>query len=348
MDFFKNHLRTIVIIALIALLSFWGLRSFRPKSNSQAVYNPQKDQLVTPTRQDLKDTLTLAGSIDASNKALLTFPTSGKMNWVGVKVGDYVQKNQAIASLDKSDLQKQYQQLMNDYLTNRWTFEDTQSKYQDEKDKYLVTDEIKRVLEKAQFSLNNSVLNVELKNIAIRNATLLSPISGVVTAINQPVAGVNVTPVNASFTVIDPQSLFFKAKIDQEDVPKITQGQITDLSLDAFPDQPISSSVSYIAFTPIEGEISTVYEIRFYLPSTDTRYRIGMDGDANIVLSESTNTLTVPSEAVIQENDQSYLLLKNPDNQLTKTSVEIGIETDTVTEIKSGLLDNDQVVIKTD
>jgi RND family efflux transporter MFP subunit len=346
MKFFtRNWKKFVIVLVLIAV----GLFIFnKSKSGSKAqTFDPQKDKLVNPIRQNIKEEITLAGSIDSANKAELRFPVGGKLNWLGVKVGDSVKKWQAVASLDKSDLQKQYQKLMNDYLTNRWNFEDTQDKYKTTKENYLVTDDIKRILERTNFSLSNAVLDVEIKNIALQNATLISPINGIVTGIDQSNSGVNILPSSFAINVIDPQSLFFRSEIDQEEVTKVKIGQATTVHLDSFPDAQIDSNITYIAFTPIPGQTSTVYEIRFALPlqNSDLIYRLGMDGDAAILLSENQNVLTLPLEAVYEENGQKYVLAQ-VNNQTVKKTIQTGIETDTLVEIINGVGESDQIIVK--
>lgn len=342
-------LRPLLLIVTMAVVSFFLTRRLlaqNPKNESK--YNPKKDTVVSPRRQNIVETLILAGSIDAQTKAELKFPTSGLLNWVGVKQGDFVKKGQAIASLNKDELKKQYQKDMNDYLTNRWNFEDTQDEYKTTKEKYLVTDEIKRILERANFSLSNAVLDVEIQNIAIKNATIYTPISGLVTDIDQPYAGVNITPTTATFGIIDPQSLFFKSEIDQKDVSRVNPGQKVIIKLDSFPDQPYESKINYIAFTPIPGQTSTVYEIRFDLPvnNNDLSYRLGMDGNAVITLKKADNSLTVPVEAIFENEQTKYVLIKTESDRVIQQPVKTGIESDTDTEILEGLTETDQVVIR--
>jgi len=181
--------------------------------------------------------------------------------------------------------------------------------------------------------------------MAIKESVLISPIEGVVVSIDQPLAGVNISPLNANFTIINPNSLFFKSEIDQETVTKIKDGQKAILKIDSFPDSEIESKITFIAFTPVAGQTSTVYQIRFELPllNNDLSYRIGMDGDATLILNQSENVLTVPTDTVNDDNGQKYVYLKE-NNKLVHRNVVIGIETDTNTEIKEGITQNDQIV----
>ncbi|MFA6250569.1 MAG: efflux RND transporter periplasmic adaptor subunit [Candidatus Shapirobacteria bacterium] len=343
----KSSLIWPLLAFLVLTFSFSG-RIISQTAKPATKYNPKKDTLIFPARKNIQETLVLAGSIRAETQSELRFSTSGRLAWVGAKLGDSVKKGQAIASLDREELKKQYQKYMNDYLTNRWNFEDVQDRYKDERDKLLVTDEIKRILERSNFSLTNAALTVEIQNIALKYATIYTPISGIVTAVDQPNAGINVTPATATFTIIDPQSLYFESEIDQEDVSRVSLSQAASVNLDSFPDTTHSSRITYISFTPVSGQTSTTYHIRFELPvdNSSLNYRLGMAGDATISLKEAQNTLTVPVEAVYEDSQIQYVLVKKADNQVVEQPVKTGIESDIDIEILEGLSESDQVVIR--
>lgn len=350
LSLFKKHLKKIIIIGVILLITGIGVFRIRAQSDKEETvkFNPKKETIVNVEKQTIKEEITLTGSIDAAEKAELRFQASGKLAWVGVKEGDIVKKYQALASLDKTALNKQLQADFNTYRSALATFDDIQDTYKEEKDNLVLTDDMKRILVRAQNTLDNSVINYELQELTLKYATLFTPIAGVVTNIEQPSNGVNITPATATFSVINPQSIYFKAQIDQEDVVKVKIGDKTNITLDSFPDQDFESEIIYIDFTPVSGQSSTVYEIHFKLPiedNQDLQYRIGMDGDAVISLREIEDTLVIPIDATHQEDDKDYVLVKIGDDKvLTKKYVKLGIETDDNIEVLEGLSENDQIV----
>jgi len=339
MSFFKKHLKKIIIIFIISISLFVGFKI--KNNNNDQKFNPKTESLINPQRQDLTEQITLAGSIDATSKAELKFQTSGQLSWVGVKVGDQVKKYQTVASLNKDQLKKQLEVDYNNYKNTATTFYDTTDQYKDS----VITTEIKRILERSQNTLNNSVISYELGDLAIKYSNLYSPIAGIVVAVDQPNPGINVTSVSNIISIVDPQSIFFKSRIDQEDVVKIKVGDRAKIEIDSFPDQFFDSEITYISFTPVNGETSTVYEVRFEL-SVENNYRLGMDGDVNIILKEIPNALTVPVETVYQDQDQPYVFTLDQNKNLIKKTIKIGIETDTEVEILEGITENDQIVIK--
>jgi HlyD family secretion protein len=235
--------------------------------------------------EDESKSIFLAGTVQADDQVELRFQTSGYLAWVGVEKGDYVEKNQAIASLDKDELEKKLQKQVNSYLSERWDFEQVQDDYQQEKDLYLITDEIKRILEKAQFGLDNAVLDVEIRNMALKYSTLTTPIGGIVIDIDQPFPGVNITPANAKFIIADPESVYFRAEADEEEIVKIKPGMKGTILLDAYPDKEFESEVVSVDFAPLPGSRTTSYGIKMALPGNkDLRFRLEMGGEVEFFL----------------------------------------------------------------
>lgn len=349
MNFFKRHKKKIILALILILVLFFGLhQSQAKKRKNPAFFNPQKDIIVTPQLKTIEDTLTLSGSIDAHDKAEVNFQTSGRLAWVGVKEGDRVKKWQSLASLDRQELRKQLEISFNNYQSQLSQFDDTQDKYKQEKEALILTDEMKRILARSQFALDNAVINYELNDLAVKYATIWSPINGIVVSVAQPHPGVNITPANSSFIIVDPASVYFKAEIDEDDLSRVRIAQPATIEIDAFSDDSFNSEITQIAFTPIAGQSSTVYKIDFKLPvdNQDLRFRLGMSGDVKIILKQEDNALVLPIDALNQEDDNYYLWVKTNNSTLEKKEVTIGIETDEEVQIIQGINPDDQIIIK--
>ncbi len=323
-------------------------RFLRTKTSDALKYDAKNDRLVTPTTQDIKNEIILAGQIDAKKVATVKFKASGRLAWVGVEVGDYVKKGQALASLDKIELRKELDRELNDFKTALHDFNDIQDTYEETRQRFLVTDEIRRILDRAQYDLNNSVIDYELDEITLRYSTLTTPIAGIITNIEEPYAGVNITPATAEITIINPASIYFTAEIDEEDVINVKEGQKANITLDISPENSISSAITYISFIPISGQSSTVYDIRFLLSldNSSFSYRLGMNGDATIITQQQDSVLTLPVEAIFEDNDQKFVLLKQTNDTIKEQLIKTGIESDDFIQILEGIKPNDQIVIK--
>jgi len=348
MNFLKKRWYVIAVILVIG-----GLLFSKISSNNTTKTNGKKQTSYTLKRQNLKETLSLSGTIDAEEHTILRFQSSGKLVWVGVKQGDYVKKYQGIASLDQRELQKNLQKYLNTYMKTRWDFETTKET-EDIKNIGGLSNDLRRqalrTLDKAQFDLNNAVIDVELKDIALKFAYLYTPIDGIVTKVESPYAGVNIIPTQAEFEIINPKTIYFSATADQNDVVKLNQGVEGDVTLDSYPNIKLKGKVYMISFVPKTGETGTVYSVKIALqePNNDYRYRYGMTGDASFKVREVKDVLSIPTKFIKAEKnpegtlDKKYVLKKVNGNQ-TKTYIQIAEEMDDNTIVTAGLKERDVI-----
>ncbi|AKM79196.1 MAG: Efflux transporter, RND family, MFP subunit [Candidatus Beckwithbacteria bacterium GW2011_GWB1_47_15] len=333
----KRKLLTLFLAVFLGLGGFFSWQRLRPKS-PQELY-----RLATVNRGNLTQTVAASGVVKSETQVDLKFQTSGQLAWVGVRVGDRVQKWQALASLDQRQLKKQLAQELIDYSKERNDFEeDRRVTYQDT----LVTDTLKRVLAKNQWDLERAVLDVEISDLAVKLSTIVSPIAGVVTHIDVPVPGVNITPATAVFTVADPDHLVFEAEIDETDIGQVKQDQKAILTLDAFPDEPVYLTVDSIDFaSSLDSSGSTVYLAKLnLLNSPDSKFRLGLNGEVVITTAEKEDVLTIPFLSLIEDDNQTSVKLVEKGQVITQP-VTVGIQGDEQVEITSGLKPGQTIVV---
>jgi RND family efflux transporter MFP subunit len=333
--FFSSKKRIIITVIVLLIVAAIAWFIFGPK-------NVPADKQYKVHRTTLEDTISFAGEIDASEKASMQFQTSGKLVWVGPKVGQYVQAGDKIAQLDQRQLQRQMQKYLNTFGKVRNDFDQSKDDYGDEY-QYQPNDEsneMRRLFEKAQLDLNNSVLDVELQQASLEYASLYTPVSGIITRMDAESAGVNITPVT-TFEVINPATIYFSADIDQTDLNSINESQTGEITLDAFPDNKIAGTVNSISFTPKEGETGTVYKAKILILNPGSiQYRLGMTGDVSFVLGKRDNVLVIPLRFLQSEGDK-YYVTKKEGNGSKKTEIEIGEEFNGEIEVTKGLSEND-------
>jgi RND family efflux transporter MFP subunit len=336
-EFLKKKWYFLVIILLVFFLIFIQTQAKKT----------EVEEKMTVKKQNLKETLTLSGEIDAEEKVSLKFQTSGRLVWVGVKEGDYVKKYQAIASLDKRDLKNRLDKYLNNYLKQRNSFEQTKDDYE-ETYEFSTGDlhkRAKRILENSQYDLNSAVLEVEYQNLLLEYADLWTPIEGVVTHIDIPKAGVNITPANATFEIVNPKTLYFSATVEQADVVNLKEGMKGKLTLDSFSDFEDEVKVSYISFSPKSGETGKVYQIKLELSEKTKKLplRLGMTGDVEFLIKEKNKVIALPSRFIKKDKKGSYVFVKE-NNKKIKKYIKIEEEIDGKIVIKSGLNEGEIII----
>ncbi len=328
-------------IALLAVagLLFWSNRAAAQKTTASIT-------TTTVARHNFSKTLSSSGKTKAEKAVELKFQASGKLTWVGVKEGDTVKAYQALAGLDRREVQKNLEKALRDYSSERNDFEQTwRVTYDGKTPNDAFNDTVKRILEKNQWDLEKAVLDVELKHLSLEFATLVTPISGIVTHIDTPVAGVNITPATAVFAVADPSSLLFEANVDETDVGSLTIGQQAAITLDAFPDATYSGTISYISYISQQSSGgATVFPVKITFASPEN-LRIGLNGDITIVTDQKDDALTVPTEAIREEKGETYVY-KKLNGKYEKIKVTTGTKNEDEVIVTEGLTEGDTVVTK--
>lgn len=324
-----------LIIALIVIVLIVGVGIVRGRNN---VTNIETSEV---SNGSLNDTITASARVEAGTVANLSFLTSGKLSWVGAKEGDSVRVGQPLASLDRKELELQLRKLLNNFEREFTDFDDSNANVQDD----VLTDEVRRIKKRAQIDLNQTVLDVEIQNSAIKFSSLTSPLNGIITEATPAVAGVNVTPATAKFTVVDPKSVYLRADVNEVDITKIKIGQKVLINLDAYPSEEIESTVKSVGFESTQTSTGgTAFVVKIGLPqNSDLKFKLGMKADVQFVIEEKMNILLVPSTAVVSDKDKSFVWVIE-DGKAKKVEVEVGISSIDQTEIKSGISKNQTII----
>ena len=328
LKFVKKH-KKILPIALIPILIlvFFVFPKNKSTVPTSAVENG-----------DVVKLLSVTGKVASESSVNLSFQIAGKLVYLPFIKGDTVSANQTIAALDQRSVQKNVQDELLSYSKQRATFEQTLKDYNASKISDAVSDTIKRTLEKNQYDLEKAVLSLELDALVREQSFLITPISGILTRMDATATGVNAKTTDV-FTVTDPNSLVFQIDVDEADIGSVTEGQTVDVTLDAFPNDALSLTVDKIDFvshTTTSGGNAFTVEAR--LPE-NSNYRVGMSGDADVIVDSQRGVLTVPSTSIV---DDSFVYVKKG-KYFEKRSIDLGLQSDTDVEVLSGLSEGEEI-----
>lgn len=187
-------------------------------------------------------------------------------------------------------------------------------------------------------------------------ATLVAPVDGTVffNAMGQPgadgatpraAAGSAVSPAAAPFSVVNLNGSVFSAEVDEADVDRVRVGMTADVTLDSFPGQTFKTKVVHIdsAAQPTATG-GTIFPVDLAMSDTGKNILIGMKGDTTINVASIQNTLSIPVEALFNENGTNFVY-KVENNKLAKTTITVGATTDTEVEVLQGLKKGDVVAL---
>jgi hypothetical protein len=115
------------------------------------------------------------------------------------------------------------------------------------------------------------------------------------------------------------------------------------VNLDAYPNQTFDLAINHIDFASHTTSTGgTAYTVQAAFPaSSSLSYRLGMQGDAEVITNEKKDVLTIPLASIIQDH---YVYVKMQKG-FVKKNVTTGISSDTETEVTSGLTAGEKVAL---
>ena len=308
-----------------------------------------KVQVTQVVSGDLIESVSTSGTVKADQYSVLTFPSGGLISWVGVKTGQKVVKGQAIAQIDAISLNALYQQALNNYRNYQAAADNVLDSVKNHStDETFLQKSTRTTAEVNRDNAYNSVLSTQDN---LRNAIIHAPFAGIIDTVIPSSPGINTLPGWANYTIVNPDSTYFDAEVGETDLIQIMTGQKVDIKLDAYPDETFKgtlANIGMVAFTSSTGGNS--YHIRISLPKNETatgsgnfKFRVGMQGDADIILTTVSDVLKVSTTAVVSDGGQNYVwIIEN--GRAKKIEITIGGTSIDELEIKSGLSKDQEVI----
>lgn len=175
-------------------------------------------------------------------------------------------------------------------------------------------------------------------------ATLRAPADGLVSAVDI-VAGYAAPAGNA--IVIDSRTLQVVADVVESDLASIAVGQDATVSLDAL-DLDAAGTVTAIAPTTTASSSSVVtFPVTVTLTDPDARVRTGMSTDVTIATAVATDVVAVPVAALGGTTGSYTVAVVGADGTIQQRAVTVGLVTESLAEIQSGVSAGEQVVTGT-
>jgi HlyD family secretion protein len=206
----------------------------------------------------------------------------------------------------------------------------------------------KAQVEQAQAGLDQAEEN-------LRNATIVSPINGIVLSRNvevgDAVSSILVMGSQATLVMMlgDVSSVYVKGKVDQADIGKVYVGQLARIVVESFKDKTFKGKVTRISPMGVEKDNVTTFEVRISIQNPNGELKANMSANAQILLNQKDHVLILPESAVIYGKDQkTFVEVPDPRTEQgwKKIPVRLGISNGIQTEVLSGLHEGQQVILQ--
>jgi RND family efflux transporter MFP subunit len=201
------------------------------------------------------------------------------------------------------------------------------------------------VIAQAQTAINSAWLTYVQTSPAIT-----APMDGTITSLMYA-EGMSIGTLDTGSTTSNQQIATIKTEgtpivsvnLSEIDVSRVEIGQKATVVIDSIPDKTFTGVVIGVDRIGQTSSGVTQYPANIQLDSFSEQILPNMAVTANIVISRKEDVLLVPSSVVQTQESQSYVNVL-VDGELQSVPVEVGLSSDTQTEIISGLNEGDLVV----
>lgn len=364
----KKH---VFLFALVALAALFGCKSWFKDEPVSYITEPV-------IRKNIEKTVNATGEVKAIELVTVGAQTSGKIEYLPVKVGQRIQKGDLIAQIDsttqendvnstkakltslKAQLnaaeisakiaEKQFvreQRLLKKNAASQEDFENAKDAFEAAKAKVT---ELKASIAETALALNTAETNLGYTKIT-------APLDGVVVSVpvktGQTVNAAMNTPTIVQ--IADLSQMEILIEISEGDIGKVQTGAKVTYTVLSAPETVYETTLKSIdpgltlltngEYTEVVGSDEAIYYYgRLVVDNPDGALRIGMTTQNVIYVAQADNVLTVPVLAVKKDGAQSYVNVLTPTG-IQRHAVITGLSDGVDIEIKSGVSDHDTVVI---
>ena len=250
-------------------------------------------------------------------------------------------------------------EMQKDGVVSQQALDDAHQKYlaalntRDKAVAQIAVDTARQHQTQAQVQQAQASLNQLQEQLSYTKVT--SPIDGVVLSrdvqVGDAVSSILVLGSTATLvmTLGDIHEVYVKGKVDESDIAKVYLGQAARIKVQSFPNKTFAGRVTKIAPLGVEKDNVTTFEVQISIDNPGGELKANMTANAEIVLEEHKNVLSVPEQAVIFDKDRSASVwvpdAHGKDGHRVE-NIKIGISNGSRIEVLSGLKAGDKVILQ--
>jgi RND family efflux transporter MFP subunit len=204
-------------------------------------------------------------------------------------------------------------------------------------------EDAKRDLAEGQAALAQAESGSEAAAVLAARSIVRARFAGVIAKRgHNPGDMVEATSADLILRVVDPSKLQVVAAVPIPDLARVQVGKPVRVVVPGAEDPEDGKVLTRPAAVDPTG-VSADVRISF---NATTRLAVGTPVRVEIVAEQRANALAVPVDAIIHEDEKSFVMVAGADNKAHKREVTIGITTPKLAEITAGLKAGEAVIIE--
>ena len=348
-----------IILAVIGVIFIGTFVFLFAKSRPEKV----EYQEIEATVATIRKTSVVTGKIEPRNEVNIKPQINGIISELYKEAGEQVKENEIIAKLKVIPDMTSLSSAESRVRLSELNLKQARTDYEREKalhDKKLVSaEEYDKIVQaydqaKEERAAAQDALEVIRDGVSSTNATgsstlVRSTITGLILDIpvkvgNSVIQANTMNDGTTVATVANMSDLIFDGDIDETEVGLLSEGMNILITIGALPDYSSEATLEYISPKAVESNGANQFEIKAAVKVNDQyKIRSGYSANAEVVLQEAKDVVSIPESCLEFDGDDSYVYLKGAEQEYVRTAVTTGLSDGVNIEIKSGLKAGDKV-----
>ncbi|MBU7006000.1 efflux RND transporter periplasmic adaptor subunit [Phosphitispora fastidiosa] len=364
----KVKIALIAAVGLIILAIAWGAMSKNKDVSATQDEEVTPVKIVKAAKGELVSTLKISGKVAASKEVTIVPKVGGKVTDVKVKEGQKVKRGDLLIALDDADIRAQIRVTEASLEMSKAGQQTAVIAYQEaqanlERMKALFAEGAisKSQLETAENNfaraaasytpdaggtqtaaqIKQAQAQLEAARINLQNTRITAPIDGTVAAKNiEP--GEMAGPGSPVLTIADMDQMVVEGNLAESEVNFAKVGDEVKVYVTAADEEPFQGYIESVS--PIADPVTKAYSIKVWLENGSLLLKGGMAAEIYMTAEARDEVLVLPREALLDQGDRQVVYVVDGDKARERV-VTLGLTTDEMAEIVSGLKAGEQVVI---
>ena len=333
--------RVFFIIFLTALLAMFAMTGCNDQesiaktdSNSSEIPSvPVSIVVVEPI--SMRDVIFLPGETEAFEDVQLAANTSGKVDWIGPREGQKVNKGDLLLKIDVSALKASMDRAEAAYKLAKDLCQRRRRLYENKiiaKEEYDQSDTQKTL----------ALTDLEQIKVKYSHGFPKSPITGIINHLYVDVGEfADVGKPLADIVNID--KIKINVRVPELDIRFVQKGQKTPIKIDAYPDRTLVGTVDFVAFKA--DPATKTFLVRSVIDNPKHDVRPGMIGRVAFVRRIIPDAVAAPLFALVDKGGERIVYIEN-DGVAESRAISIGVIEGDRVQITSGLDVGDHLIVK--
>jgi membrane fusion protein (multidrug efflux system) len=300
----------------------------------QFVMPPMPVEVASVTEQKMSDKFNAVGTIVAIEEITVVSEIDGVIIEIPFEEGGYVQRGQLITKLDDS-------QLGAELIRAEAFFTQSQTTYNRIKTVVEQKAGTQQDLDDALASLKVAEANLKLAQTRFDKTRIVAPFNGLIGSRKVSV-GTFLRAGDAITELANLNEIRVSFSAPERYLAQLKRGAEVIVSSPVYPGHEVIGKI--MAIEPVLESDTRTAQITARVKNPGQKFRSGMSANVSVILNERPEALTIPTEAVFANGNQSFVYMVNPDSTVMPVPVILGLQLADVVEVTSGLEKGMQIV----